>query len=73
MKAYSIRLTFTDRKFGPGQGRTINVVSGNPHTGIKKATREFWTSLSAKQRRDVRRDGLTVVLREIAVDNKPKA
>jgi hypothetical protein len=73
MKIYSVRLTFTDRKLGPGCGSTIRTTGSNPHTGIKKATRMFWDSLNSKQRRDVRRDGLKVELREVPIAKTEKA
>ena len=58
MKNYAVRLSFTDRRFGPGTGRSINVEAGNPAGALGKATREFWKSLNTKQRNDARRSGL---------------
>ena len=73
MKDYSVRLSFTDRRQGPGTGITMIVKASAIHTAMKHATRRFWDTLTHKQKRDVRRNGLRVDLREISVDKTPKA
>jgi len=69
MKGYTVRLSFTDRKFGPGCGRMIHVNASSFHTALKKATHEFWKSLAKKQRNDVRCGGLKAEVREIQLDS----
>jgi len=64
MKDYSVRLMHTDRKFGPGAGRTIDVKASSFHSALKYATRAFWNQSTKKQHNDIRRDGLRVEIRE---------
>jgi len=73
MKAYSIRVSFTDRRLGPGTGQTIHTTASTFHTAIKNAVRIFWEHSSHKEHNDVRRDGLKIEAREIRVDKTPEA
>jgi hypothetical protein len=52
MKEFSVRCTFEDRKLGPGVGRTIKVEASSVTVAIGKASREFWKSLTRKERFD---------------------
>ena len=52
MKDFSVRCTFTDRRVGPGVGRTIRVQATSIAVAIGKASREFWKGLSRKERFD---------------------
>ena len=65
MTEYSVRLTFTDRRQGPGTGRSIQLQASNFPGAIAKASREFWKHLTTKERNDVRRSGLKVEAREL--------
>jgi len=65
MTEYSVRLTFTDRRQGPGTGRSILIEASNFPGAIAKASREFWKHLTTKERNDVRRGGLNVDAIEI--------
>ena len=73
MKLYTVRLSFTDRREGPGTGRTIEVKASSFHTAIKVATRRFWLETSQKQHNDIRRDGLRVEIREKVLDSGTEA
>jgi len=64
MKQFTVRLSFTDRRQGPGVGRSIPVEASNLPGAVSKATREFWKSLTTKQRNDARRSGLKIDIRE---------
>jgi len=64
MTEYSVRLTFTDRRQGPGTGRSILIEASNFPGAIAKASREFWKHLTTKERNDVRRGGLKAEARE---------
>ena len=55
MKSFSVRLSFTDRKQGPGVGRSISAEASNLPGAVAKAVREFWRDLDTKQRNDARR------------------
>ena len=57
---HNIRLSFTDRKQGPGTGRSIAVDASSVPVAVGKAVREFWSGLDGKQRNDVRRSGLKI-------------
>lgn len=73
MRDYSIRISYTDRKFGPGNGQTLRVPASGFHTAIKKAVKAFWNQTTHKQHNDIRRDGLKIEAREISIDKPPKA
>lgn len=60
MKQFQVRLSFTDRRQGPGVGRSISTEASNLPGAIAKATREFWRGLDTKQRNDARRSGMKV-------------
>ncbi len=64
MKQYNVRLSFTDRRQGPGVGRSIPVDASSLPGAVAKATREFWKGLSTKQRNDARRSGMKIEARE---------
>ncbi len=70
MKEYSVRVSYTDRKFGPGNGQTLRLKASSFHTAIKMAVKRFWWDTTHKQHNDIRRDGLRVEAREISVDKK---
>ena len=63
-KEYSVRLSFTDRKVGPGTGSSTRVEASSFPQAIAKAAREFWKALDTKQRNDVRRNGMKVEVQE---------
>ena len=73
MKSYSARISYTDRKFGPGTDRTLDVKASSFHTAIKIATRRFWNETTQKQHNDIRRDGLRVDIREKVLDSGTEA
>ena len=73
MKNYTVRVSYTDRKLGPGNGITARVSASGFHTAIKKAVHRFWNGSTHKEHNDVRRDGLNVFAREIKVDKTPEA
>ena len=54
MKQFAVRCTFTDRRMGPGIGRTLQVESSNITGAIGKAVRQFWCGLNRKERFDAR-------------------
>ena len=62
---YAVRMSFTDRKEGPGSGRVITVQTSNVPRAIAQASREFWKHLTTKQRNDVRRCGLKAEARKV--------
>ena len=55
MKEYSVKCIFEDRKLGAGVGRTIRVQASSVTVAIGKASREFWQSLTRKERFDAQR------------------
>jgi hypothetical protein len=55
LKSFSVRLSFTDRRQGPGVGRSITTDASNLPGAVTKAVREFWRDLDTKQRNDARR------------------
>jgi hypothetical protein len=55
LKSFSVRLSFTDRRQGPGIGRSISTDASNLPGAVAKAVREFWKDLDTKQRNDARR------------------
>ena len=69
MKLYTVRLSFTDRREGPGTGRSLPIQANHFTVAVGKACREFWKSLNTKQRNDVRRNGLKIEAREKALDS----
>src|SRR5260370_18736480 len=66
MKQFIVRLSFTDRRQGPGVGRSISAEASNLPGAVSKATRTFWKSLTTKQRNDARRSGVKIDIREKA-------
>jgi hypothetical protein len=63
MTTYAVRISFTDRREGPGTGRSLSVSRGSFPTAVSQAVRMFWKELDTKQRNDVRRSGLKVEAR----------
>ena len=61
---YIVRASFTDRRQGPGTGRTLQVEATSMPVALGKAAREFWKSLDRKQRNDCRTSGLVLTVRE---------
>jgi hypothetical protein len=64
MKAYSVRMSFTDRKLGPGVGRTFIVRGSSLPIAMAKASKMFWKELDTKNRNDARRGGFKAEARE---------
>jgi hypothetical protein len=64
-KEFAVRTTFTDRKEGPGTGRTIRVVATSLPGAAGRGVREFYRGLTRKQRIDVRTSGLEVRITEV--------
>lgn len=64
MTEFTIRFSYTDRKFGPGTGRTLVTQASSLPVAMGRAARIFWNSLDGKQRNDVRRDGLKTEIRQ---------
>jgi hypothetical protein len=64
MKTFVARCTFTDRRDGPGTGRTLEVQATSAPGAAGKAMREFWKSLNRKQRWDALRSGLQLQISE---------
>ena len=64
MKVFVARCVYQDRKLGPGCGRTLEVTATNAPGATGKAAREFWRSLSTKQRNDALRDGMELRITE---------
>ena len=65
MKTFSVRVSFVDRKQGPGTGRTINVEATSLPSALAKAAREVWSKMGRRERNDARRTGLTTTAREV--------
>lgn len=63
-KSFNIRCSFTDRRQGPGTGRTIEASATNLPGAVGKAVREFWRSLDRKQRFDCLTSGLEIRITE---------
>lgn len=64
MKTFVARCSFTDRRQGPGTGRTLEVEATNTAGAVGKAARQFWTGLKRKERWDASRGGLCVTVTE---------
>ena len=64
MKTFVVRASFTDRKQGPGTGRTLEIEASTLPGALAKAAREFWKQLGRKERFDCNTSGLTLVARE---------
>ena len=64
MKTFVARCTFTDRREGPGTGRTLEVQATTAPGAVGKAVREFWKSLNRKQRWDALHSGLILRISE---------
>jgi hypothetical protein len=60
MTTYNVRLSFVDRRQGPGTGRSLSVDGSNLPIAISKAVRIFWRELGRKQRNDARRGGIKI-------------
>lgn len=65
MKIYDVRISYTHRRFGPGQGRTIQIHASSFHTAIKNAVKMFWNQTDTKDHNDIRRGGLRIDTREV--------
>lgn len=64
MKTFVVRASFTDRRQGPGTGRTLEINATSMPGAAGKASREFWKQLGRRERNDCRRDGLSVTILE---------
>jgi hypothetical protein len=60
VKIFVARCSYQDRKLGPGCGRTLTVTATSAPGAIGKAAREFWKSLTTRQRNDALRGGMEV-------------
>ena len=60
MTTYNVRLSFVDRRLGPGTGRSLSVPGSSLPIAIGKAVRMFWRELDTKQRNDARRNGMKI-------------
>lgn len=69
MKIFSVRCSYTDRKFGPGMGKAVETEASSFPGAAGKGAREFWKGLNTKQRNDVQRSGLTIQVFE--TDRQP--
>ena len=61
---YIVRASFTDRRQGPGTGRTLEIEATSMPVALGKGAREFWKGLDRKQRNDCRTSGLNLTVRE---------
>jgi hypothetical protein len=57
---YNIRLSFTDRKQGPGTGRSVTRTASTIRAAVSHAVGDFWSTLDRKQRNDVRTSGMKI-------------
>ena len=64
MKNFVARATFTDRRQGPGTGRTLTIPATSMAGAAGKAARQFWSQLGRRERNDCRRSGLTLTILE---------
>ena len=64
MKTFVARCHFQDRRLGPGTGRTLEIQATSVPGAIGKAGRQFWASLSRKERWDASHSGLNVTVIE---------
>lgn len=64
MKTFVARCSFTDRRQGPGTGRTLEVEATNTAGAVGKAARQFWAKLGRRERWDASRGGLCVTVTE---------
>jgi len=71
MKQFNIRLSFTDRRQGPGVGRSIPTEASSLPGAIAKAIREFWRGLNRKQRNDARRSLKIDAHEKVQLQNAP--
>jgi hypothetical protein len=62
VKTFVARCSFTDRRQGPGTGRTLEVQATNTAGAVGKAARQFWAKLGRKERWDATRSGLCVTV-----------
>ena len=63
MKTFVARCSFTDRRQGPGTGRTLEVQATSMPQAAGRVIRMFWKDLGRKERRDASQ-GLTVTVLE---------
>jgi hypothetical protein len=73
MKTFVTRITFTDRKQGPGTGRTLEIEATNMAGAAGKAARQFWAALGRRERNDCRRSGLNISIREFGIAIQEKS
>lgn len=64
MKTFVARASFTDRRQGPGTGRTLEIEATNMAGAAGKAARQFWQQLGRRERNDCRRSGLNITILE---------
>lgn len=71
MKRYNVRITFQDRREGPGTGRSIAVEASSVPRAVSKAVREFWVGLNRKQRFDAA-NTLKFEMQRTTINPEPK-
>jgi hypothetical protein len=67
---YSVRFRYNDRKRGP-EGRTIRTTAASQPVAISKASREFWKSLTRKERFDAGKELQVVCVRLTELQDGP--
>jgi hypothetical protein len=72
MKTFVARCSFTDRRQGPGTGRTLEIKATSAPGALGKAARNFWAMLGRKERWDACKSGLTITVKETKneIDNE---
>lgn len=70
MKHYNVRLSFVDRRMGPGTGTSLRTGGSSINVAIARAVRMFWKTLTQKQRFDVKTSGLTIFAKEVEDDTQ---
>jgi len=63
-KTFVVRASFTDRRQGPGTGRTLEIKAATAPIAVGRAVRDFWKSLKTTERNDCLRDGMTIFIKE---------
>ena len=62
MANFAVEFRFNDRKMGP-EGDTIRLQATNQPVAIAKATRQYWKTLTTKQRFDAGKKMTVVCIR----------
>ncbi len=72
MKTFNVRCSFTDRRQGPGIGRSFTKTATSLSIAVSRAVKEFWKGLDRKQRFDVLTSGLEVRVTQPRIVNDPE-